>query len=131
MKTFAAAAAAAAAAARHFPTPKKGTVPRPYDPRNRPSKSARLGPGHRKLRLARTSAALALAAETLLELLDPACGVDKALLTREKRMALGADADLQVFDGRTRLVDCSTGAGDCRCDVVGMNFFFHGLTSLC
>src|SRR5690242_11502138 len=66
-------------------------------------------------------------AVTARELLDPARGIDEFLLTSEKRVARGANTDLQPLPRRTRVVGRATGAGDGRFFILGMNVGFHGL----
>ncbi len=66
------------------------------------------------------------AAETARELLDAACRIDKFLLAGEKRVAGGADADLEFTPGRAHVIDGAAGAGDGGLDVIWMNLCFHG-----
>ncbi len=59
------------------------------------------------------------------EFLDPACGVDELLLTREKRMAGGADADFNITLGRTCMVNRAARAVDVGFEILRMNVGFH------
>src|SRR6476646_5476424 len=61
------------------------------------------------------------------ELLDSASGIDEFLFAGEKRMARGANTDLQPLTRRTRVVGRATGAGDGGFFILGMNVGFHGL----
>jgi len=61
------------------------------------------------------------------ELLDAARGIDEFLFASEKRMARGANTDLQPLPRRARVVGCATGAGDGGFFILGMNVGFHGL----
>ena len=55
------------------------------------------------------------------EFVHPTGGIDKFLFAREKRMASGANADLDVVSGRASAIRSATGASDHGFDVVGMN----------
>jgi hypothetical protein len=59
------------------------------------------------------------------ELLNSAGGIDKLLFAGKKRMAGGADADLDVLAGRAGMVDRTAGAANLRLVVVRMNVRFH------
>jgi hypothetical protein len=65
------------------------------------------------------------AAVTLRELLNAACGIDELLLTREERMAGGADTDFQTTAGRTGVIDSATRAGNGCGLVIRMDVGFH------
>ncbi|MDB6153272.1 MAG: AMP-dependent synthetase and ligase, partial [Chthoniobacteraceae bacterium] len=60
------------------------------------------------------------------EFLDAACRIDELLFTSEKRMALSADADLEVATSRTGVVSRPACACDRGFRVVGMDICFHG-----
>ena len=66
-----------------------------------------------------------------LEALDSSGGIDKLLLSGEKRMAAGADIKPEV------IVQCSSGlpfsaagTGNLSCFILGMNTFFHDYVNL-
>ena len=61
------------------------------------------------------------------EFLDASGGVDELLFAGEERVAGCADADLDVFAGRARVVDRPAGAGDRRLVVFWMQIGFHGI----
>lgn len=67
----------------------------------------------------------ALAAVAFLELLDPASGVDEALLASEEWVASGADADAHVLDRAAGVIRRATGANDGSVLVFWMNFRSH------
>ena len=50
--------------------------------------------------------------ETLVEALDASAGIDQLLLTREERVALGADINLNVLFGGKNLDHIAAVAGD-------------------
>jgi hypothetical protein len=60
-----------------------------------------------------------------LEALDTPCGVDQALLAGVKGMAVRADLDVQLFDGRASLKGVAARAGHYAAVIFGMNFSFH------
>jgi hypothetical protein len=62
----------------------------------------------------------------LLELLDPAGGVDDILLPCVKRMTVGADLDVEILRRRFRLDLVAAGAFDYRVFVFWMYIRFHG-----
>lgn len=77
----------------------------------------------RKLRL--LAACATFFAETLLELINTTCGIDKALLTSEERVAGRANTDVQILHRRASLNDVATSALN-RCFVVfWMDIRFH------
>ena len=59
-------------------------------------------------------------------ILDAACRIDELLLAREKRVAGGADADLDVALGGAGVINSAAGATDRGLVIVGMNICFHG-----
>ena len=62
---------------------------------------------------------------TLLELFDPAGGVDELLFTGEKRMAGGANFHPDVFRRGPGMVDRAARASNRGFNVVGMNVCLH------
>ena len=56
-----------------------------------------------------------------LEFVHTSCGIDKFLLTGEKGMAGGTDADFDVVVRGARAIRGTAGAGDDGGDVFGMN----------
>lgn len=60
------------------------------------------------------------------EFLDASGGIDELLFPGEKRMAGGADADLDVPLGRARMIDSAASAGDIGLVILWMNVRFHG-----
>ena len=67
----------------------------------------------------------ALAAVAFLELLDPASGVNEALLASEEWVATGTDADTHVLDRATRVIRRATGANNGSVLVFWMNVRSH------
>ena len=65
--------------------------------------------------------------ELRLELLDPARGVDKLQLAREKGVADIADVDLDLGDGAVRHERIATSALDDCVEILRVNAVFHGL----
>lgn len=65
------------------------------------------------------------AAVTAGEFFNAARGINKFLLSSEKWVARGTDADLHVATGRARAIRSSASADDNRFLVIGMNFRFH------
>ena len=65
----------------------------------------------------------------LLELLNPASGIDKLHLAGEERMAGRANFDGDIFPRAARDELVAAAAGDGGFLVIGMNAFFHGLSS--
>jgi hypothetical protein len=61
------------------------------------------------------------------ELVDPACGIDELLLTREEWMAGGTNADFQVLPRRAGVIRRAARAVDRGFAIIGMNAVFHGL----
>ncbi len=59
------------------------------------------------------------------ELLNTACRINELLLAGEERMTRGADTDLDVVPGRTRLVGGTAGADDRGFVIFGMKTGFH------
>ena len=69
----------------------------------------------------------AAAAETLVEAINTAAGVDDLLLTSEKRMALGTDVNVEVLAQRGPGFDLVAATAGCSDRLVlGMNFCLHG-----
>src|SRR6187549_1735281 len=60
------------------------------------------------------------------EFLHPAGGIDELLFAGEKRMASGADTDLDVLLRRTGVVNRTAGAGDFGFEIFRMDVRFHG-----
>ena len=65
------------------------------------------------------------AAVTAREFLDPAGSIDEFLLTGEKRMAGGANANFNITPRRTGVIDGTTGAGDVGLVILRMNVRLH------
>ena len=63
--------------------------------------------------------------ETLVEALDASAGIDQLLLAGEEGVALGADFNTEIRDGRTGLDGVAAGAPDNGGLIIGMNFLFH------
>ena len=63
--------------------------------------------------------------ETLVEALDASAGIDQLLLTREERVALGADFNLQLLLGRAGGEGLAAYAADDCFAVLGMDAFLH------
>src|SRR5262245_19854574 len=61
----------------------------------------------------------------LLESFDATRGIDQLLFAGEKRMAIRANFNVDLFFGRTRRARGAAGAHDLTFDVFGMNAFFH------
>jgi hypothetical protein len=63
----------------------------------------------------------------LCETFDAACGIEKLLFAREKRMAIGANFDAQhiAFDRRARGESVPAGAMYCNGVIIGMNTGLH------
>ena len=59
------------------------------------------------------------------EFLHSPRGVDELLFARKKRMASGADADLDPLLGRSRVIDSSAGTGNICLGILRMNVRFH------
>ena len=78
-----------------------------------PGRLHRAGKGWVKLSLLAALRA-ADARVTARELLDPASGIDELLLAREKRVASGANADLQFAAGGAGVIDRAASARDGR-----------------
>ena len=66
-----------------------------------------------------------LQAETLLEAIHTAAGIDELLLAGVEGVALRADLDGDVLLGGSGLDDLAAGAADGRALVIGMDSFFH------
>ena len=66
-----------------------------------------------------------LQAETLLEAIHTAAGIDELLLAGVERVTLGANFNLDVLFGRTSLNNCTTRASDSSLFVLGMDTFLH------
>lgn len=64
-------------------------------------------------------------AVTACEFLDPACGINKFLLTRKERMAGGANADFNALAGGPCFVGRATRAHDDAVNVSWMNVCLH------
>ncbi len=60
------------------------------------------------------------------EFLDATCGINELLFSGEKRMAGGADTDLQVAAGGTGVEHGPTGARDGGLGIIWVNICFHG-----
>ena len=71
------------------------------------------------------SSSVGFFAVTLVELVDTPCGVNKFLLTRKERVALGADTDFVFGTGGIDFPDFAAGAGDSGVTILRMNVFFH------
>ena len=52
-------------------------------------------------------------------------GINQLLLTREKRMAVGAYFDVDILQGRARLDNITAGAFDLGFMILGMNTLFQ------
>ena len=59
------------------------------------------------------------------ETLHTTSGIDDLLLTREKRMAVGADFNVQFVFGRPGVDHVATKTSDGAVDVFRMNILFH------
>jgi hypothetical protein len=57
--------------------------------------------------------------------LDPSRRIDELLLTREKRVASGADADFNITPGRAGVIHRAARANDIGLHVFRMNVRFH------
>jgi len=66
-----------------------------------------------------------LHAETLLETVNAAAGIDQLLLAGEEGMAFGANFHTDVLFGRARLDDLTASASDGGLLIVGMDIFSH------
>ncbi len=72
---------------------------------------------------------LLLQAEFLVELINASAAVDKLLLTREERVALGTDFYLDILFSRTSFDHVAAGALNGSGLVIGMNTVFHNVTA--
>ncbi len=70
-------------------------------------------------------ARIARCRELVLELFDPARGIDELELARKERMASAADIDLQLGDGAACGKAIPATAFDGGRDVSGVDIFFH------
>jgi hypothetical protein len=70
--------------------------------------------------------ALGIAAIALREFVDPACGVDEALLSGEEGVAACADTYTDGLAGGQGVINRAAGAGDGGLMDLRMDFCFHG-----
>lgn len=68
---------------------------------------------------------LLIHAVALLKHIDAPAGIDELLLTREKRMAFGANFHVNILLRGSGLNHIPAGAGNCRLLILGMNVFLH------
>ena len=73
----------------------------------------------------KNSSSVGFFAVTLVELVDTPCGVNKFLLTRKERVALGADTDFVFRTGGFDFPDFAASADDLGRTVVRMDILFH------
>ena len=72
-----------------------------------------------------TLSALLACGKTLLELVNASAGINKLLLAGIKRMALGADFNIDIAKHGVRFYRSTASATDNRRLIVGMNSSFH------